>query len=144
MIFSGNSPNFIKRYTIIGLTHQYIHQHIDNSTYNSQSELLKGEVLRLNISVPEKSDSLPPTDFLDEEDPGAFRPNYKPASSSKVQGADDFSIVSDQDFRLMLLRHWSLYESMYHSSYVAARLGIWKEKGRRRLTNLLVKMGYEH
>jgi cell division control protein 45 len=125
------------------LTHQYIHQHIDSTAYHSQSELLKGEVLRFNISVPTDSDTpFTPADLLNEDEPGAGRPNYKPASSSKVQGADDFSIVSDQDFRLMLLRHWSLYESMYHSSYVAARLGIWKEKGRRRLTNLLVKMGY--
>lgn len=131
------------RYTIIGLTHQYIHQHIDSQTYNSQSDLLKGEVLRFNINMPENSDSpFGPGNILDDEEPGVFRASNKPSSSSRVQGADDFSIVCDQDFHLMLLRHWSLYESMYHSSYVAARLGIWKEKGRRRLTNLLVKMGY--
>jgi cell division control protein 45 len=142
MIFSGKYIHFKQRYTIIGLTHQYIHQHIDSPEYNSQLELLKGEVSRFNIHVPGNSDSsFTPDDLLNEEEPGTFRPNYRPSSSTKVQGADDFSIVSDQDFRLMLLRHWSLYESMYHSSYVAARLGIWKEKGRRRLTNLLVKMG---
>lgn len=30
---------------------------------------------------------------------------------------------------------------MYHSSYVASKLGIWKERGRKRLTGLLAKMG---
>jgi cell division control protein 45 len=31
---------------------------------------------------------------------------------------------------------------MYHSSYVASKLGIWKERGRKRLIGLLAKMGY--
>lgn len=42
----------------------------------------------------------------------------------------------------MLFRHWNLYDAMYHSSYVASKLGIWKERGRKRLTGLLAKMGY--
>jgi cell division control protein 45 len=33
---------------------------------------------------------------------------------------------------------------MFHSSYVASKLGIWKERGRKRLTGLLAKMGYVH
>jgi cell division control protein 45 len=40
----------------------------------------------------------------------------------------------------MLFRHWTLYEATYHSSYVAGKLG-WKERGRKRLTGLLAKMG---
>ncbi len=32
-------------------------------------------------------------------------------------------------------------DSMYHSSYVASRLGVWKENGRKKLKTLLVKMG---
>jgi cell division control protein 45 len=31
---------------------------------------------------------------------------------------------------------------MFHSSYVAGKLGVWKERGRKRLTGLLAKMGY--
>ena len=42
----------------------------------------------------------------------------------------------------MLFRHWTLYDAMFHSSYVAGKLGIWKEKGRQKLTGLLAKMGY--
>jgi cell division control protein 45 len=84
-------------------------------------------------------DPLAETDSLFGDD---INPTRAKSSSFKVQGADDTSVLCEDDYRLMLLRHWSLAESMYHSSYVAARLGIWKEKGRRRLTNLLVKMGY--
>jgi cell division control protein 45 len=58
-------------------------------------------------------------------------------------GADDKSIrFTDQELKFMLFRHWSLYESMFHSSYVASKLGIWREKGKKKLHNLLTKMGY--
>jgi hypothetical protein len=29
--------------------------------------------------------------------------------------------------KIPLLRHWSIWESMYYSTYLAPRLGIWKE-----------------
>jgi cell division control protein 45 len=59
-----------------------------------------------------------------------------------LKSPDDMNISFQPDMmRLMLLKHWNLYDSMFHSSYVATRLGIWKEKGRQRLTNLLVKLG---
>ena len=38
-----------------------------------------------------------------------------------------------KEFRFMLPRFWTLYESMEHSTYVASRLGIWKEPGRRKV-----------
>lgn len=45
------------------------------------------------------------------------------------------------DFRFPLMRHWSVYESIIHSRYVAVRLGTWQEKGRDKVDELLVKMG---
>jgi hypothetical protein len=56
-------------------------------------------------------------------------------------GGDDYSISAHDDYRLLLLHHWSLAESMYHSPYVAAKLGLWRQKGKARLINLIVKMG---
>lgn len=29
----------------------------------------------------------------------------------------------------MLYRHWTLYDSMYYSNYVATKLGVWKQRG---------------
>lgn len=45
-------------------------------------------------------------------------------------------------FRFMLLRHWSLYESMYYSNYVASKLGTWRAKGQEKLKELFAKMGF--
>ncbi len=63
------------------------------------------------------------------------------SAGSAEKKADDKSIRFIEDFQLVLLRHWNLYDSLFHSTYVATKLGVWKEKGRQRLTNMLVKMG---
>lgn len=43
--------------------------------------------------------------------------------------------------RLGLLRHWSLWEALRHSSYVAVRLLTWLEHGEQALQGLLVQCG---
>ncbi|KAL8775635.1 MAG: hypothetical protein Q9209_000131 [Squamulea sp. 1 TL-2023] len=53
----------------------------------------------------------------------------------------DTSIQLSPEPRFLLIRHWSLYESMLHSPYLAARLHIWSDIGRKRLHKLLAKMG---
>ena len=44
------------------------------------------------------------------------------------------------EYRFMCFRHWNLYESMFHSSYMASRLGIWRENGTKTLQHFLTKM----
>lgn len=41
----------------------------------------------------------------------------------------------------MLYRHWSLYQAMYHSSYLATRLGVWRERGEDKLKEMFGRMG---
>lgn len=53
----------------------------------------------------------------------------------------DTSIRLSPEPRFLLIRHWSLYESMLHSPYLGAKLHIWSDAGRRRLHKLLAKMG---
>ncbi|KAF7978677.1 hypothetical protein HWV62_44921 [Athelia sp. TMB] len=66
----------------------------------------------------------------------------EPGSNPNAINPDDLSVRATDELRFMLFRHWTLYDAMYHSSYVAGKLGIWKEKGRKRLTGLLAKMGF--
>jgi cell division control protein 45 len=54
------------------------------------------------------------------------------------------SIQCEDEYRFMLFRHWSLYDSMFHSGYVASKLGVWREYGQKRLNNMFAKMGYVH
>ncbi|KAF2767828.1 CDC45-like protein [Teratosphaeria nubilosa] len=53
----------------------------------------------------------------------------------------DSSIRLSPEPRFLLIRHWSLYDSMMHSPYLATRLHVWSEQGRKRLHKLLAKMG---
>ena len=45
------------------------------------------------------------------------------------------------DFRFPLMRHWTVYDSIIHSRYVAVRLHTWQEKGKDKVRELLVRMG---
>jgi cell division control protein 45 len=63
------------------------------------------------------------------------------AIPTSARSATDTSIRLSPEPRFLLLRHWSLYESMLHSPYLSARLHIWSDAGRRRLDKLLAKMG---
>ena len=46
-----------------------------------------------------------------------------------------------EELRFMLHRHWPLFDAMYYSNYVAARLSVWKADGKRKLQELLAKIG---
>lgn len=66
-------------------------------------------------------------------------PSVSPGSG--ITSPSDTSIRLTPDPRFLLLRHWSLYDSMLHSPYLASRLKIWNESGVKRLHKLLAKMG---
>ncbi|CRG89283.1 Protein TSD2 [Talaromyces islandicus] len=91
-------------------------------------QILRDEVHRLN----------PPD--------GAESGRDVPGSSSDMipttaRSPTDTSIRLSPEPRFLLVRHWSLYESMLHSPYLASRLHVWTENGRKRLHKLLAKMG---
>lgn len=46
------------------------------------------------------------------------------------------------DYHFVTMRHWSLHESMMHSPYVATRLKTWHDRGRKRLEELIARMGF--
>lgn len=102
------------------LPHQY-HQTWRSTRSSRIYALLRDEVRRLN---PPPHDSSP-----------SMSPNTSSASPT------DTSIRLSPDPRFVLLRHWSLYDSMLHSPYLASRLHIWNESGVKRLHKLLARMG---
>jgi cell division control protein 45 len=113
-------------YTIIGLTSNYTYGKLNIIQYTQFASEYKEEVDRLSIRNTPIEDS---QSILGSE-------------RAKGTNADDFSIKFLEDLQLVLLRHWNLYDSMFHSNYVATKLGVWKEKGRQAITNLLVQMGF--
>lgn len=106
---------------ILGLTYQYTSSRISRDAYDKFHSIYYDEVTRLN--------PLPPG-------------TKSTADAITALSPDDLSIRATEEFRFTLFRHWTLYDAMFHSSYVAGKLGIWKERGRKRLTGLLAKMGF--
>jgi cell division control protein 45 len=58
-----------------------------------------------------------------------------------ARSPEDTSIRLSPEPRFLLIRHWSLYDSMLHSPYLFSRLRIWSDSGLKRLHKLLAKMG---
>ncbi|CCO27979.1 Cell division control protein 45 homolog AltName: Full=Suppressor of nda4 protein [Rhizoctonia solani AG-1 IB] len=100
---------------IVGLTYQYISARISRDDYDYWQVVYADEVARLNPRVD--------------------------LNASAALHADDTGIRSCQELRFTLYRHWTLYDSMYHSPYVAGKMNIWKERGRRNLAAMFAKMG---
>ncbi|KAJ7197149.1 CDC45-like protein [Mycena pura] len=103
---------------IMGFTFQYTTARISRTYYDTYHAIYYDEVFRLNPQ---------PLDGEDAE--GSLSP-------------DDLTVRATDELRFTLFRHWTLYDAMLHSSYVASKLGIWKERGRKKLTGLLAKMGF--
>lgn len=99
---------------IVALTDYYVFERYTGDQYQEKVEFLQNEVGRLNM---------------------------QPDEDALAGGPEQDRIAFSEEFRFMLPRFWTLYDSMSHSSYVACRLGLWKEPGRLKLDTLLAKMG---
>lgn len=92
-------------------------------------QVLRDEVRRLNPPDPSETS----------------RENGRGESSGVIpttaRSPTDTSIRLSPEPRFLMIRHWSLYDSMLHSPYLASRLHIWSDVGRKRLHKLLAKMG---
>jgi len=91
-------------------------------------QVLRDEVHRLNPPDPNERDR-------------DIRGEINGVIPTTARSPTDTSIRLSPEPRFLLVRHWSLYESMLHSPYLATRLHVWTENGRKRLHKLLAKMG---
>ena len=105
------------RLAIMGLTYLYTTSRISRAEYDKYHPIFYDEVFRLNP------------------------PATAGSSATTSLHPDDSSIRATDELRFLLFRHWNLYDAMYHSSYVAGKLGIWRERGKKKLSGLLAKMG---
>ncbi|KAJ3028872.1 hypothetical protein HK097_005886, partial [Rhizophlyctis rosea] len=151
----GRASNDLLWLAIVGLTDHYLHERVSQVQYDSYVTAYREEVSRLNLDTsPHLSSSTSASDdissdldsiFGDLEGDDSNSNNKKgPSGYGNVRGADDFGIRCEEEMRVMLLRHWSLYESFYFSTYVATRVGVWTREGKGRLGSMMVKMGLPH
>ncbi|EIE25746.1 CDC45-like protein [Coccomyxa subellipsoidea C-169] len=116
---------------ILGLTDQHLHQRIAQQSYAEQAQ-------KLEILVNQLEEAGDEVDDMEEVPMEDGHGNVTVARRRKIKFGH---IKAVTDFRFPLMRHWSVYESIIHSRYVAVRLGTWQDKGRDKVDELLVKMG---
>ena len=92
-------------------------------------DVMRDEVRRLN--------PIPTSDIARDRDAG----ESGGVIPTHARSPTDTSIRLSPEPRFLLIRHWSLYESMLHSPYLSTRLHVWAEPGKKRLHKLLAKMG---
>ena len=106
---------------IVSLTDQYVHQRLSHEAYTAGVMELATQVSNL---------------------PNADAPNTRVLDEGRVVRAfEDRRVQYSEEFRFSMLRHWSLYDAMTHSPYVATRLQTWREQGRVSLHSLLAHLG---
>ena len=54
---------------------------------------------------------------------------WKTDDGTAVPAAANGKIQFEEDYRFMMLRWWTLYDSMYYSDYVASKLFTWHHNG---------------
>lgn len=107
--------------SIVSLTDQYVHQRLTHESYTAT-------VMELAQRVGAA--------------PGADAPEMVSLDDGTlVKAFQDRRIEYSEEYRFMLLRHWSLYDAMVHSPYVASQLKTWRQDGIVRLQELLAEMG---
>lgn len=100
-------------FAIIGLTKQFVMEEIDADNYNLMIHRFQDEVLALDATSSSTANA-------GIDDGHVLNPAYE-------HGKVSF----EEEFRFMCYRHWSLYEAMYYSDYVASKLGLYLDQARR-------------
>ncbi|KAJ9475753.1 Cell division control protein 45 [Pseudozyma hubeiensis] len=144
---------------IVGLTSLHLANSIDAETYETYSAAYASEVIAIEPTSSHAPTEAWSIDLLNkpsnEDDEGGVRKTSAASrandralrsgisANTKSEDADDRSIrIIPNELRFTLYRHWSLETAMYHTAYVAAKLGIWRERGLSKLRGLMAKMGF--
>jgi cell division control protein 45 len=111
---------------ILGVTDQYQRSHINADEYDDMCEQLK---ILLGDHLTTASERIRYTARGEGEE------------EVVVSGFEAGQIQSVTEFRFFLYRHWSLFEAMYHSPYIASKIPVWQAQGTVKLKELLAKTG---
>jgi len=109
----------------VALTDQFVHDRITNERYQA--------------AVMELEQHINGSGNLDPSGAGSV---VTLKDGTKIRAPEASRIAYEDEPRLMLLREWSLFDSMLCSSYVATRLRTWTDNGLKKLKLLLARMGF--
>ena len=107
-------------YLIVALTDEYLRYHISDKKYDQIYGICQSEVLRIEKKKTRDDDTL---------------------KIYKSTAKDNKTIIIGSDYKLILYRHWNLYDSFIYSSYPLGILSTWKEPGKGEVQKIFAYMG---
>ena len=107
-------------YLIISMTDEYLRYHISDKKYDKLYAICQNEVLRIEKKKSKDDDTL------------------KIYKSTAKEGK---TILIGSDYKLILYRHWNLYDSFIYSTYPLGVLSTWKEPGKGEVQKIFAYMG---
>jgi cell division control protein 45 len=107
---------------ILGLTYQHIHYQIDDKQYAEELKYLKGELECeeefLMADLPLSDNRLVFSEEYVNDVLLIFKEEiYYSTTLKRVS-------LTLNRYKLFMVRHWSIYESIYYSPYFASRFGV--------------------
>ena len=143
----GDTPDLLWL-ACVGVTDAYLHGRLDVSGYSALTVDLKRHVGRLfpNELVDRAGRAVYAEDlergFDTSGGGGGGGDDAAGGAMTQISLSENGRILSQPEYKFMLLRHTTLWESILHSNFVASKLQVWKQTGRQRLMELLAKMGF--
>lgn len=129
----------------VGLTDAYLHGKLDVAGYSALSINMKQHVGRLFPNdVIDRAGRAVYAEELETtyQEQGLYTSNNGGGALTRIGLSENGRILYQDEYKFMLLRHTSLWDSMLHSNFVASKLRVWKSAGRQKLMELLAKMGF--
>ena len=137
----GKDDNKSLWWAIVGTTEQYINQNIDDTKYIGLINYYNDEVKRHNQDLLINDIDEENKTMMDENGTIIQNDNHvkKMADDELVSHVRNGHISYNVEYRFMLLRHWTLYDAMYHSPYITSKLKLWESESKLNL--FLAKLG---
>lgn len=136
----SRDSNQLLWYAIIGVFDQFVNEKIDEDRFLHYTSTLQSHVSRLSHLRDERA-----TGVLAELN----QASTVAGDSTTGEGANGPTQLKNQalfltymeDLRLVLYRHWSVYESMRHTVSVCTRFRVWTPRGHKQLLEFLAELG---
>lgn len=108
----------------------FLHNKFNNKTYQVYANETMKEVMRHNQIQESNNENVDFFNIMADEE-------VKVDSQNKKNG----TIFVESDMRLMLMRHWNLYDSLYYSDYFATKLDLYSQNGEYSLLKFISRLG---
>ena len=126
---------------IVGLTDLLLHQGSDEIESANEISECNDEVLRLHPIKQNQDGAEEAARILRDKEVKYTDKDLFTLVSLDTQTQDVGTIMIQQELRLVLLRHWTLYDSIQNSNYVVSKLKIGREPGMKTFKKFLVTIG---